>query len=54
MNKVKFKEVTTVNGQVKICPECKTEILLKWTHAYNHEWCPNCGLNMDENEEPKK
>lgn len=54
MSRVKFGEFITVNKQVyKICPECRTQIPPEWEHAYENEWCPQCGLNIMEGKAKK-
>jgi len=48
MSKIPFGQFLTVDKQIyKICPECRIEILPEWEHAYEYEWCPHCGLNLD-------
>lgn len=48
MERVKFGEYITVDKEVfKVCPQCKEDIKPEWKHAYEHEWCPACGLNLD-------
>ena len=48
MSKIPFCQFLTVDKQIyKICPECRIEILHEWEHAYEYEWCPHCGLNLD-------
>jgi len=45
--KIKFNEVMRSNQMVKVCPKCNCDILPKWESAYNKEWCPFCGCNID-------
>lgn len=45
MSKLTFKQES---NDIKICPNCRENILKKWTHAYENEWCPNCGCNYEE------
>jgi len=45
--KIKFRQCNEYEGNYKICPSCKNEISSKLKHAYDNEWCPNCGQNLD-------
>lgn len=48
MSKVKFGQFLTVDKEVyKVRPKCRGEIKPEYEYAYNKEWCPFCGLNLD-------
>lgn len=48
MEKIKFGNIRGLDGIVyKICPKCREEISPEMEYAYNREWCPYCGLNLD-------
>lgn len=44
--KKKFELCKNENGNVKICPKCKENIIEKWSNCYEKEWCPYCGYGI--------
>jgi hypothetical protein len=47
MQKIEFGQFLNGEEVYKVCPECRFDIKPEYTHAYDNEWCPACGLNHE-------